>query len=125
MANKRDDRLASLQERHEKLLVELESAKGLQEKHHARRVMVELADVERQISKLQTPAAHKPYVSDHAVVRWLERVRGMDMAAVRREILTPERAHVIETLSPVTVKTAEGIDLVVRDKVVVTVRRRK
>lgn len=34
-------------------------------------------------------------VSDHAIVRYLERVYGLDLDAVRREIMTPERETMI------------------------------
>lgn len=37
-----------------------------------------------------------PYVSDHALLRWMERYLEMDLEAVRASILTPERRAAIE-----------------------------
>lgn len=39
------------------------------------------------------PRIFEPTVSDHAVVRWLERVRGVDIEAVRAEILDQGRGQ--------------------------------
>lgn len=36
-----------------------------------------------------------PTVSDHAIIRYLERIKNVDMDAIRAEILTPERASAI------------------------------
>lgn len=40
---------------------------------------------------MQFPRLFEPTVSDHAVVRWLEAVRGIDIEAVRAEILDQGR----------------------------------
>lgn len=37
----------------------------------------------------------EPRVSDHALVRYLERVMGLDVESIRREIMTTERAEAI------------------------------
>ncbi|CAN5612076.1 hypothetical protein BH10PSE5_BH10PSE5_01480 [soil metagenome] len=39
------------------------------------------------------PRRFQPTVSDHAVVRWLERVRGVDIEAIRAEILDQGRGQ--------------------------------
>lgn len=41
-------------------------------------------------------------VSDHAVVRWLERIKGVDMDAVREEILADGRGATVEFLGEAT-----------------------
>jgi hypothetical protein len=55
-------------------------------------------------------------VSDHAVVRYLERVVGMDMAAMRARILTPFVEGAIRS-GVVRIRTSEGV-VVVREGVV-------
>lgn len=52
------------------------------------------AKIEAQLEKLEAEAAVK--VTDHAVIRYLERVQGLDVVAVRRQILHPA---VIEAVS--------------------------
>jgi hypothetical protein len=64
----------------------------------------------------------EPGVSDHAVVRYMERVLGLDVDAIRREILTPERAQAIKFGAHVI--KAEGYVLRVEKNVVVTVLTR-
>jgi len=49
----------------------------------------QLDHVQSVIAKRQ-PAGFEPRVSDHAVLRYIERTKGYDVEAVRREILTPE-----------------------------------
>lgn len=47
----------------------------------------------------------EPYVSDHAVIRYFERVYGLDIAALRAEILTPEvKAAILAGASCVMVR---------------------
>jgi len=63
--------------------------------------------------------AKEPKVSTHALLRYIERVLGVDVAAVEREILTPSNAAAIRA-GATRIRTA-GVDLVVKDQVVVTV----
>lgn len=37
----------------------------------------------------EPPKPIVPFLTDHAVIRWLERVEGIDIAKVEREIMTP------------------------------------
>lgn len=55
-----------------------------------------LAKIEAQLEKLEAEAAVK--VTDHAVIRYLERVQGLDVAAVRRQILHPSVIEAVATL---------------------------
>jgi hypothetical protein len=60
------------------------------------------------------------YISDHAVLRWLERVRGIDIEAVRREMMSPA----IDTAAAFgcdTVKMGNGARLKLNGDVVSTV----
>ena len=50
----------------------------------------ELKDVQREISALD---AQNVMVSDHAVVRWLERMEGLDLEAVRAKIASEAKPH--------------------------------
>lgn len=73
---------------------------------------------------------YRPHVSDHAVVRWLERIQGVDVDAIRERILDPKvRAaceigatgikidgfeYVIERGSVITIQPAKAQPLVSR-----------
>lgn len=60
-----------------------------------------------------------PSVTDHALVRWLERVKGIDVDAIRAEILTPERKAMINAGAG-EIK-GDGFCLKIRNKAVITV----
>jgi hypothetical protein len=51
----------------------------------------DLKDVQRAISALE---AQEIVVSDHAVVRWLERREGLDLEAVRARIAAEAKPHI-------------------------------
>lgn len=54
-----------------------------------------------------------PHVSDHALVRWLERYLEIDMEAARAAILTPERRQAIQAGASAIQCHAEGVVLIV------------
>lgn len=64
-------------------------------------------------------------VSDHAIVRFLERVAKVDMDEVRRNIVGEQQASLIEKFGggefPVTNKTLGDFRIVVQEGTVVTV----
>lgn len=62
-------------------------------------------------------------VSDHAVLRYLERVRGINIQAIRNEILTPQRVELM-ALGCKTIK-GNGYELVIKNYTVITVLNTK
>lgn len=64
---------------------------------------------------MEEPNTDEVRVSDHALVRYMERKLGIDLEALRQEILTPELKEMIETLHSFTY---DGF--VIRDKTIVT-----
>lgn len=62
---------------------------------------------------------HGGYLTDHAIVRYLERAKGFNIAKIRQEMLTPTTIEAIEA-GAVTVKIS-GVDFIVKDKTIVTV----
>ncbi len=80
-----------------------------------------LSDLEREAKTLDIELTAKPgdvRVSDHALVRYLERVMKFDIEAVRKQILTPEREHYIRAGASRII--VDGVQFVVRDKTIVT-----
>lgn len=59
-------------------------------------------------------------ISDHAVIRFLERVYGVDIEAVKREMQSPA-LDAAERIGCRTIKRADGTRLKLRDGVVTTV----
>lgn len=60
------------------------------------------------------------YISDHAVLRYLERVRGIDVEAVRAEMMSPAIDTAI-AFGCDAVVTGNGARLLIADDTVVTV----
>jgi len=61
------------------------------------------------------------HASDHAILRYLERIKGVDITAVVAEMLGEGRAAAIKALRTCKLPLGEGARLVVVDRVVVTV----
>ncbi|GGB14969.1 hypothetical protein GCM10011380_00470 [Sphingomonas metalli] len=61
-----------------------------------------------------------PAVTDHAIVRYLERVHGIDMDVIRAEILTPV-VQLAEGFGCGTVIGKNGCRVMIRDGVVTTI----
>lgn len=72
----------------------------------------------------RTPPKHKPVkkdVSDHALVRYLERVVGLDVEAFRLTMLTPAQIKMAKSLKECDIPIGGGVTAVVRGGVVVTI----
>ncbi len=78
----------------------------------------ELGEIDQQIDEVKKSG---PVVTEHAMLRYLERVMGIDLGQVAEDILTPEIVDQIGTLANATIPHPNGCKLVVRDRVVVTV----
>lgn len=77
-----------------------------------------LRDIEDQIAAL---TAADIVVSEHALLRYVERVMGVDLEAVRRDILTEKNRAAIEFAGSCRIVSASGVQFVVKDRVVVSV----
>lgn len=78
----------------------------------------QLRSVEQQIDEIQNM---KPMVSEHAMLRYLERVKGIDLKEVEKEILSETIVDTIETISSGRIPFSKDLELIVRKKTVVTV----
>lgn len=88
-------------------------------KHQASQTKVR--SLTNRIKELQSAAAEvEPVVSEHALLRYLERVKGIDFTALKAEILSPEAAEAIKFAKNGRIKGSE-FELVFKNSVVVTV----
>lgn len=95
-------------------------AAALQRKHTQARHAVQA--LEKRIEELSRTAP-EPTVSEHAMLRYLERVKGVDMEAVRQEILGNGTAEAITFAGNGRIKKGgTDITLIVQNSVVVTVK---
>jgi hypothetical protein len=63
---------------------------------------------------------YKPTVTDHAVIRYIERKMGLDIDGLRTEILGG-RAQTVNAMRRGSIKTEAGYTLVIENRRVVTV----
>lgn len=63
---------------------------------------------------------HEPVVSEHAILRYLERVKGVDLDALKHEIMDDKTVENIKFLKSGKIKRAE-YDMVIQDNVVVSI----
>lgn len=71
------------------------------------------------IQYLSPKPCAEPTVSDHAVLRYMERAMGFDIVAIRRSILTPERVAAIK--SGATTIKADNCSFKVQSNVITTI----
>ena len=111
-------KLKTLLTQRSNLLFSLRHAQNRKEKDAAHR---ELGHVNNCIARLKS----QPVVTEHAILRYLERVKGIDIIAIEREILNPKTIETINTHgigpSKIPLSTVRGCRLVVDDKTVITV----
>ena len=78
-----------------------------------------LAAVEGQIVTLKSSTA-EPVVTEHAMLRYLERVKGLDLASLREEMLSEAVSAQIKALRTCRVPLGKGAHLVVEENTVHT-----
>lgn len=78
--------------------------------------------IEEFESKLKSLAATamEPIISDHAILRYLERVKKVDIEGVKKEILNDDLKKLIQTLDSGKFPS-HGFTAVVRDKTIITI----
>lgn len=86
--------------------------------HQAQAIKKEKRDIVKRIDLL---ARERSIVTDHAVLRYLQRVKGIDIEAVRDEILAHDAAGLIDQLGNAKIPIGNGCRIVVEDYTVVTV----
>lgn len=77
--------------------------------------------VDAEIARLQAETPAGPIVSEHALLRYLARVQGVDLDAVRSAILANGVAEQINALKRCRLPIGNGAVLIVEDRVVKTV----
>lgn len=60
-------------------------------------------------------------VSDHAIIRYFERVKGYNIPEIEQEILSDKIRHMVETLGGNGTYPNEGYSIVMRDYTVTTI----
>ncbi|MBC8737156.1 hypothetical protein F6X40_10085 [Paraburkholderia sp. UCT31] len=122
MSLKAAHELKHLESRLQKLKVELSERDAARKEAQAAYASVhsKIQAVEQSIANLKATAT-KPVVTEHALLRYLERVKGVDLQAIRDEILTSRTIQAIDTLQTCKLPFGEGMLLVVEKRAVTSV----
>lgn len=80
----------------------------------------EINGLQQRIDTLDETCA-EPILTEHALLRYLERVRGIDMQALEAEILTESRVEMIKFARSGEVDIQDGHKLILKDMHVVSV----
>jgi len=84
-----------------------------------RRKAATLSEVQAELTRRKEDARFRPSISDHAILRYLERIGGVDVEGLRTKLLTPELQSAMR--SQANKYTCDGITYMLRDNTVVTI----
>ncbi len=124
LSKEQNETLRSLKVQVEKFHIELQTAQAELNIAEAKRnkLKARIQKIEAEIARLGS--FHKiPLVSEHALVRYLERVHNIDMDRVREELLSPALLAAIQSLGNGEFPMKDFI-AVVRQNTVVTIKGR-
>ncbi len=111
-------RLKELQGRRKSLSIELKHCFDFK---LSKKLQSELRQTDNLIARLTA----EPVITEHAILRYLERVKGIDIKAIEREMLEGDMLIRINTFgigeAKVPHPTHKGVRLVIQDKTVITV----
>lgn len=117
--------LESLRERRAQIIDELVQAKAAKDGPRVTSKRQTLRHIDASIAKIKSEEA-RVVVSDHAILRYLERIEGVDIQAVKAKILTGNVAEQIQTLGSgeLPLLTNSGVEarVMFRNYTVVTIQ---
>lgn len=101
MSIRRHEELKQLQSRRDKLEVQLPEVRRAANESQRSLVKHEkqLREVKERIADIEE-ASKELVVSEHALLRYLERVKGVDLEEIKQEMLTNKTQELFETLGP-------------------------
>lgn len=111
--------LKVLQRRKKEVQAELQELKAKRNEYADlfRNKLAKFKDIEEQIKN----ATARTKITEHAVLRYLERKYKLDLKQIEREILTDELKQNIEALGDGEYPLGDGVYARVRDKAIITI----
>lgn len=122
MGIKESQELKQLQSRKAKLEVDL---KG--KRKDLGSIQNEVKNMESQLceiqNKIKSISDSDIVVTEHAIIRYLERCKGLDLDAVKSEILSEERRKMIKAMGNGKFPIGDGARIVVKGNSIVTIEK--
>jgi len=112
-------RLKHLQVRKQQIRQELDDlTKALRDmQDQIQRRMNTLHEIEKQIED----SMHEPVVSEHATLRYVDRILKIDLGKIQEDILSEENKKVINEVSSCKIPFKNDYLLIVKNKTVITI----
>ena len=79
---------------------------------------MKVSEIKQDIKKA---SKNEVIISEHALLRYFERILGFDLEKIRQEILTPDILNLIDFAKSGKVPFQQGHHLVCRDRIIVTI----
>lgn len=120
MSIKKSQELKQLQSRKSKLEVKIKDLQKTARESQSDydKAMGQMKFIDKDIKSLATVEV---VVSEHAMLRYMERVMGFDLEIIRSAILSPDNLLMIKKLGSGRFPLSGGGRMVVRDKTVVSI----
>jgi hypothetical protein len=74
-----------------------------------------------EIEKCIEDSMHNPVVSEHATLRYIERILKIDLKKIEDDILSEENRKIIDQVSSCKIPFKDNFQLIVRNKTVTTI----
>lgn len=125
MSLKKSQELKQLKSRSTKLTVECgeldKQVKKLQRKFNS--TSNELSQLDKKIKNLESSSCGDLIVTEHAVIRYIERVMGIDLVQVTSQILTKDVEQMAKSLGSGKFPTGNGFRAIVKGNSIVSVTK--
>lgn len=120
MAIKSTQELKQLQSRRTKLLASIKVAE--EDSKEKNRLCSQLKEQLKAINQKITDLENSEViVTEHAIIRYLERAMGLDLEQIKREILSERNEALIEQLGSGKYPIGSGLKAVVKGKAIVSI----
>lgn len=103
-------------------LSEIQKSEISQKQKQYFKTIKDINNIQKQIDEIKTYSSEL-IISDHAVLRYLERVKEIDVEEIKKEIITPQIKNIITTLgtSSGTYPSGTGYSVVFKKNTAVTI----
>jgi seryl-tRNA synthetase len=120
MSVNKGDQINSLRKRISKIDVEIEEIKA-EQRRQSTQINQLLAERQRLNETVESLIPKQLNVTDHALLRYLERVMGIDIEGIRNTIVNDKVQAIVDTLGDSKVPLGDGVYAVVKNHNVVTI----
>ena len=121
---KQTHQLKQLESRKAKLEVELQEEKSvisaMQKACNEKRQKIKTLN-----AQIKAISEKEPVLTEHAILRYLERKYSINLDEIRQEILTEDTKSLINTLQSAKIPIGDGLRAVVKNKTIITIEPSK